>query len=70
MCEGKVWCERTSKRDEQIRPMKLLLWAIRTASLTDMERRPLLSIIPDSVEVRGFRPVPRSLHSRTGSNTY
>jgi len=57
----------TSKREEQIKPMKLLLCAIRTASFTDIERRPLLSIMPDSMEALAFRPVPRSLHRRTGS---
>jgi len=50
-----------------MRPMKLLLCAIRTASLTDMERRPLLCMTPDWVETRVGRPEPRSLHNRTGS---
>lgn len=45
--------------------MKLLLWAIRTASLTDMEEFPLLWIMVLGVD--GSRLVPRSLQRRTGS---
>jgi hypothetical protein len=56
----------TRSLDEQTRPMKLLDWAIRTASFTDIELRPLISISaadgPDA-----FCFAPRSLHSSTGS---
>jgi len=56
----------TRSLDEQTRPMKLLDWAIRTASFTDVELRPLISIsAADGLEAFCF--VPRSLHSSTGS---
>ena len=50
--------------------MKLLLCAIRTASLTDIEVCPLLGITAPDLLAPGLaasRFAPRSLHSRTGS---
>lgn len=56
----------TKSLDEQTRPMKLLDWATRTASFTDVELRPLISIsAADGLEAFCF--APRSLHSSTGS---
>ena len=57
----------TNNVEQHIRPMKLLLCAIRTASLTDMEPWPLLS----TTAALGFvvsRVDPRWLHKSTGSN--
>ena len=58
----------SSNLDVQIRPMKLLDCAIRTASLMDMSVRPQLAIMLGSSEfsvVGGA--TPSSLQSRTGS---
>ena len=55
----------TRRAELQTSPMKLLLCAMRTASLIDMEPCPLLGI-RDSVEAWS-RLAPRSLHSTTGS---
>ena len=43
--ENVVEQQPTSKREGQTRPMKLLLWAILTASFTDIEACPLLSTV-------------------------
>ena len=69
----------SSKRELQIRPMKLLDWATRTASLTLIAVRPALRIVVlgdvadvDGVVVLGVdvddgSSTPRSLQRRTGS---
>jgi len=55
----------TSNLKLQTRPMKLLLCAMRTASLMDMEPCPLLRTAELGEE--GDSLAPRSLHRRTGS---
>jgi len=55
----------TSNLELQTRPMKLLLCAMRTASLMDMEPCPLLRTAELGEE--GDLLAPRSLHKRTGS---
>lgn len=58
-----------SSRDVQMRPMKLLVWAIRTASLIDIEARPQLATMSEVLRcwpgVVGA--TPSSLHRSTGS---
>lgn len=49
-----------------MRPIKLLVCAILTASLTEIVVRPLLGPI-DSAVVQGSDSIPRSLHRSTGS---
>ncbi len=56
---------RTSKRELQTRPMKLLLCATRTASFTEIEPWPLL--FTTAPGFLGSLLVPRSLHRSTGS---
>lgn len=63
-------CKLTKRRELQTSPMKLLLCAICTASLTDIELRPLLGITAPELFAPGLaasRLAPRSLHSKTGS---
>ncbi len=55
----------TSNLELQTRPMKLLLCAMRTASLMDMEPCPLLRTV--ELEEEGDSFAPRSLQRRTGS---
>ena len=56
----------TRSLDEQTRPMKLLDWAMRTASFTDIELRPLMSI-KAAEGLEAFCFAPRSLQRSTGS---
>lgn len=63
-------CKLTNRRELQTSPIKLLLCAICTASLTDIELCPLLGIIVPRLFAPGLAAsclAPRSLHSNTGS---
>jgi len=64
MCVGFL----TSKRELQTRPMKLLVWAILTASLIDIAVRPPLGTGEPAVWNKSVS-TPRSLQSNTGSRT-
>ena len=61
-----IWLVLTNNLDVHISPMKLLVCAIRTASLTDVELRPLLSVTPQLI-LATSRLAPRSLQRSTGS---
>lgn len=66
MLEGKG--TNTNKLERHIKPIKLLLWAIRADSLIDIEARPLLCITGCELISRvKSRICPRSLQSNTGS---
>jgi hypothetical protein len=66
----------TNNLDLQIKPMKLLDWATRTASLIDIDLCPLLLCLLIEVEnacddavdkVPGSLPISKSLQRSTGS---
>ena len=58
---------RSSRRELQIRPMKLLSRAICTASLTEIVVRPLLWIVWVRPDGDWAESAPSSLHRNTGS---